>query len=172
MAAPELLVVGKISAVFGVKGWLRIYSYTEPRDNIIHYPYWYMGRGEPSAQWQQITPDAGKTHSKGVIVHLQGVDDRDAAALLIGYEIAIDRQLLPQLADDQYYWRDLRGCQVVHGDGTALGEVISLFETGANDVMVVQQGDQERLIPFTLNATVQRVDIAARLIEVDWDPDF
>jgi 16S rRNA processing protein RimM len=163
-----LLEVGKVSGVFGVKGWVKVYSFTEPREGIYEYsPWWIYQKG----QWREVEVEAGQRNDKLIIVKLKGVDDRDQAQLLTGAKIAVDPQQLEALDDGQYYWRQIEGLRVVTTDGVELGKVDHLLETGANDVMVVK-GDRERLIPFTQGHAVQKVDLAAGVITVDWDPEF
>lgn len=162
------LIVGRISGVFGVRGWARVFSHTSPRTRILDYSPWLLRQGDT---WTSREPVEGRAHGKGVVVRLAGCDDRDAAAALINTDIAIRREQLPVLDSGEYYWADLQGCQVRTTMGVELGQVDSLFETGANDVMVVK-GDRERLIPFLTGQAIVSVDLEARLIIVDWDPDF
>lgn len=164
----KLVPLGRISGVFGLQGWVKVYSDTDPMEGIVDYPEWILIR---DGQQQTIKVEKGKRHGKGVIARLQGVEDRDAAELLKGRTIAVRRKDLPKLADDEYYWSDLVGMQVRTVEGTELGKVDYLFATGANDVMVVQ-GDRERLVPWIRNDVIRCVDLAVRMIEVDWDPDF
>jgi 16S rRNA processing protein RimM len=164
----EPVVLGRINGLYGVRGWVKIYSYTEPRDNILSYTPWLV---HYQGQWREMRLVEGRTQGKGVVAHIQGFDDRDLAATLIGSEIAISRTQLPPSAPDEYYWADLEGCRVVTAGGIELGTVSGLFETGANDVMVVK-GEREHLLPFVQPDVVRRVDLDGRLIEVDWDPDF
>lgn len=160
----RLLVLGRISGVYGVRGWVRVFSETEPRDNILRYSPWLVD-GAPCAVAE------GRVHGKGLVVRLAGCDDRDQAAALVGREIAVRRDQLPPPRPDEFYWADLEGLAVETVAGVALGRVSHLFATGANDVLVVS-GERERLLPFVWDAVVRDVDFAAGRIEVDWDPDF
>lgn len=166
--ADDYLVVGRISGLYGVRGWVKVFSETEPRDNILGYSPWYLERG---GQWRSAEAEAGRLHGKAVVAKLAGYDDRDQAAELIGTPIAVTRDQLPKLDEGEYYWTDLVGLEVVTVEGLELGTVDHLFETGSNDVLVVR-GDRERLIPFTLGAVVTAVNLEAGRITVDWDPDF
>ncbi len=167
--APEPLVpVGRISGVYGVKGWVRIYSYTGPRDNILQYNPWQI---QLPGGWQSVELLEGKTHGKGVIAHLAGCHDRDAAARWIGSEIAIRRSQLPAAPAGEYYWSDLIGLRVITEAGEELGTVDHLLETGANDVLVVQ-GERERLIPYVMGKVVTEVNLETGELHVDWDPEF
>jgi 16S rRNA processing protein RimM len=151
-----------------VKGWVRVYSYTGPREKIVDYQPWYL---QVSGEWLPRQVAEGRRHGKGVIVRLEGCEDRDQALALINSEIGVRRDQLPATAPGEYYWQDLIGLSVVNLQGERLGEVDHLLETGANDVLVVQ-GERERLIPFVLQQVVKQVDLQAGTIQVDWDRDF
>ncbi|WJW74777.1 ribosome maturation factor RimM [Thiohalobacter sp. IOR34] len=167
-AGDQFIIVGRISGLYGVRGWVRVYSHTEPRENIVDYRPWYLQGAEG---WQPCEVVEGRRHGKGVVARLAGYDDRTAAAALLGRDIAIRRDQLPETAEDEYYWTDLEGLEVVTTEGVELGRVDHLFATGANDVLVVR-GERERLIPFVQGQVIRSIDLAAGRIEVDWDPDF
>ncbi len=162
------IVLGQINGLHGVKGWVKVFSHTEPRENILSYKTWYLKRGDA---WQPCRIIAGRRQGKTVVVQLEGIDDRDKAAALLGTEIAIPREQLPPTEANEYYWTDLEGLTVLNVEGEALGTVSHLFSTGANDVMVVT-GERERMIPFIQGEYVKQVDLDAGLIKVDWDSDF
>lgn len=162
------VLLGRIVGVFGVDGWVKLHSFTEPRDNIFRYRPWTL-RG-PAGE-RSIERPQGRAQGKGVVARLDGVADRDAAAALVGTEIWVPRDALPKARKGEYYWADLEGLAVRTVEGVDLGRVSHLFATGANDVLVVQ-GERERLIPFVPGLQVVRVDLDAGLIEVDWDPAF
>lgn len=161
------VILGRISGLFGVRGWVKVYSYTDPREAVLNYGRWLLS-GKNG--WREATVAEGKRHGKTVIVRIEGYDERDAAAGLIGTEIGVPRDELPETGDDQYYWSDLEGLRVVDREGAVLGKVDYLLETGANDVMVVK-GEQERLIPFVIDKVVLGVDLAKGEISVDWEWD-
>lgn len=165
--ASEPVVLGRISGLFGVRGWVRVFSYTEPREAFLQYKGLLLGR---NGDWQSIKVVEGQRHGKSVILRLEGVDDRDQAAALIGTEIGVDREELPKPEDGHYYWSDLLGLTVVHRDGTELGTINEMLETGTHDVMVVK-GDTERLIPFVMNEIVIGVDLSNKQVNVDWEWD-
>ena len=165
----DYLIVGRINGLYGVRGWVKVFSHTEPRDNILSYRTWYLRRGN---EWQPFELADGRSHGKGVVANLIGCDDRDVAAGLIGSDIAILRKQLQQAAPGEYYWTDLIGLEVRTVDGVDLGIVDHLLETGSNDVLVVLQGKRERLIPFIRDQVVREIDLAGRKMVVDWDPDF
>jgi len=168
-AGDRLVTLGRVTGAHGVRGWVKLHSETQPRDNIIHYRTWLLGLG---GQWTPREVEAGRAQGKGVVAKLVGCDDRDAAEALKGAEIAVRRsQLAADLAPGEYYWTDLEGLRVVTVDGVDLGTVDHLFETGANDVMVVK-GERERLVPFVVDQVVRGVDLADGVIRVDWDPEF
>lgn len=174
----EWVPLGKVSGLFGVKGWVKVFSDSQPRENILSYSPWYLKR---DGQWQAFELISGKAHGKGVIAQLAGCTDRDAAAELIGSSIAIKREQLPETEADEYYWADLKGLKVINLDGIELGKIISLLETGANDVMVVLAEDgakdkkgkkRERLIPYVAKEIVHEVNLEQGFMTVDWDADF
>ncbi len=163
--------------MFGVRGWVKVYSYTSPRVNVVRYSPWFL-RQDGRESTRQVL--AGQAHGDGVVASLAGVSDRDAAAALVGAEIEVDRATLgPELRGEaadpavpgEFFWVDLQGMEVRTRAGESLGVVDHLFETGANDVMVVV-GAGRHLIPFLYGNVVQAVDGDRRVITVDWDPDF
>jgi 16S rRNA processing protein RimM len=163
-------VLGRLSGVFGVRGRLKLWSYTDPPDAILGYGELQLRVPGGGAE-RPVSLVGSRAHGKGFVIQIDGVDDPDTAASLVGSELAVDRSRLPDPSDGEYYWVDLEGLAVATIDGRALGRVERMMETGANDVMVVV-GDRERLIPFTVGHTVRDVDLKGGLIRVDWDPDF
>jgi len=168
LSKQQLIVVGKISGLFGVKGWVKVYSFTEPRENILSYSPWTLKKG---MDVKQMTVLDGSLHGKAIVAGLAGITDRDLATALIGYEILIDANKLPKPQEGEYYWRDLIGLQVETEQGVMLGIVDYLLETGSNDVLVVK-GERERLIPFLQGQFVKKIDLQAAKMIVDWDPEF
>ncbi len=168
MDVERYLTIGKISGVFGVKGAVKVFSYTEPRENILDYPSWLLRKNDEQQVFKVL---GGQAQGKAIVASLAGVNDRDQAAKLNGWEIVIERSQLPPVAVGEYYWADLQSLSVVTTEGIQLGIVDYLLETGANDVLVVK-GDRERLIPFLREQTIHSVDLEKGLIVVDWDPDF
>lgn len=172
-SASEPLVLGRIVGLFGVRGWVRVFSETRPRDGILDYSPWLIGQ---NGNWRQVEVTAGQEHGHGLVAKLDGIDDRDQAAQLIEYEIAIHRDQLPALPEGEYYWWQLEGLRVMNLQDELLGTVERLMETGANDVVVVQgQAEdgtgEERLIPY-VPQVVQKVDLKAGTMTVDWGKDF
>ena len=160
---------GQISGVFGVKGWVKIFSYTQPRENILSYSPWFIRKNE---KFEEVKLIKGQRQGNVVVAELDGIVDRDMAMSLVGAEILIRRHQLPKANSGEYYWADLVGLDVKTMDGVDLGKVDHLLETGANDVLVVLDGERERLIPFLQQHTVLKIDLEHSLIVVDWDPDF
>jgi 16S rRNA processing protein RimM len=178
-AANEKLIVGKISGVYGVKGWVKVHSDTDPREGIADYNPWFIQQGgHAKGEWREIRLENGRRQAKTVIAKLEGVDDRDAAMQLTGALIAITPEQLQALNEDEFYWRDLIGLRVINREGIELGTVQRLMETGANDVLVVsteksvEQGGRERLVPWTPGQAILEVDLELGQIQVDWDEDF
>jgi 16S rRNA processing protein RimM len=162
------IVVGRVSGVYGIRGWVKLYSHTRPAENLLDFEDVELRLGD---EWKPMRLAEGRVHGNGLIGRFDGVDDRDGAAALLGADVAVDREDLPEPGEDEYYWADLVGLEVVTTEGVSLGRVASLMETGANDVMIVE-GDRERLVPFTPGRHVQEVDLDGGRIVVDWDPEF
>ncbi len=160
-------MLGRIVGAFGVRGWVKVFSYTDPREAVLQYSSWLLSR---KGEWQAATVAEGQRHGKSVIARLEGVDDRNEAEALIGTEIGVTREEMPEPEDGSFYWSDLEGMTVIRQDGTELGAIRQMLETGANDVMVVK-GEQERLIPFVMDKVVLDVDLKERVVRVDWEWD-
>tara|TARA_R110002049_G_C9120357_1_gene558318 strand:+ start:942 stop:1457 length:516 start_codon:yes stop_codon:yes gene_type:complete len=166
----EYVPVGKISGAFGVKGWVKIYSFTDPRDNILSYSPLYLSR---KGAWVEVKVVEGRLQGKGVVMSLDGVTDRDQVLPLVGVELAIAKTQIKPAGKDEYYWSDLIGMSVVNLQDEQLGQVDSLLENGAHDVLVVMNKDKiERLIPFVLDDIVELVDLNNKVIRVDWELDY
>lgn len=168
MSTDDIVVMGQIGAPFGIKGWVKVFADTEHPDSLFDYPIWYI---ETPKGWQAFEIENAELHTKNMVAKLAGVDDRDVAESFRKRKIGIPRSQLPEPEDGEYYWSDLIGLQVVNLAGEALGQVSELLETGANDVLVVRDGDTERLLPF-VDAVVKTVDLAAATITVDWGLDY
>ncbi|KAA0012187.1 ribosome maturation factor RimM [Billgrantia pellis] len=172
------VVLGKLTSPYGVKGWLKVYSHTSPMDSILEYSEWVLRQDNALKRHRLLQ---GRHHGKGLVALLEGIDSREAAERIAGAEILLPKAELPELADDEFYWHQLEGLTVVTRDGVVLGRVGYLFETGANDVLVVRgdpQGeppaidDRERLLPFLPDEVIVEVDLASGTMTVDWDPAF
>ena len=172
----DLVRLGEIIGVHGVRGWIKVFSDTSPRENIVRYKCWWL-RHRDSWTARQLVD--GKRSGRHVIALLEGVDNRDQATELIGRQIAVSRRDLPDTEPGEYYWTDLIGCDVVNRDGVRFGTVSRLFETGANDVLVVADerdghagGLAEILIPWVRGTFILGVDLDVGRVTVDWDPDY
>ena len=175
----ELVVIGSIGAPFGVKGWLKVNSYTDPIENILHFKQWYLVDKEHqyiSNQFMYTILEAKQSQDRFVVL-FNGIKDRFAASHLTNKKIVINRKDLPELSADQYYWTDLIGATVYDLSGNLLGCLDHIFTTPANDVMVVKQQDmqvdnnsaKEYLIPYKIGEFVIDVDLANKKMIVDWD---
>jgi 16S rRNA processing protein RimM len=176
-----MLLVGRISGCYGVKGWVKVHSFTDPQDNFLRFDHWMVKR---RGGVEPIEFDDGRVQGKGLVAHIAGVDDRTVAESFRGLEIFVAARSLPSLAAGDYYWSQLQGLEVwcrpgdaPHGAGSEqrvlLGTVDYLIETGANDVLVVKPSEgsvdkRERLIPYLPGDVVTRVDLEAAVIEVEW----
>ena len=163
--------MGYISGAFGVKGWVKLQPLTEAPENLLDYPVWWIG-GETG--WSPHTVERAEVQDRSVAAKLAGCEDRDQAVAFRGKEVAVSRAEFPEAGENEFYWADLVGLKVVNTEGEDLGTVSRVFETGANDVLVVEgpnESERERLIPFT-EQVVKEVDLAGRVIRVDWGSDY
>lgn len=160
----DYVVVGRLGSTHGIQGWLKLYSFTEPVANVLTYKPWYL---EDTANWELVKLEASRGHSKGIIVKFAGYDNPEQARLLTGKKIAVQRSQLPNLKKGEFYWSELEGLTVINVDGTILGKVIYLLETGSNDVLVVK-GDKEYAIPY-LTDVITSVDLANQVIHIAWE---
>lgn len=168
MTPVQPIILGHVGAPHGVRGWVRIQSFARPPESILDHARWFLDTGEGWRSWQVVD---GRVGQKGIAARLDGCDDRDAALALRQAAIAVPREELPPLEPGEWYWADLEGLSVETLDGTPLGRVDHLLETGANDVLVVR-GDRERLIPWVMDQVIRVVDLEQNRLVVDWDPDF
>ena len=192
LAVSNMVVMGRIVAPYGVFGWLKVVPDTEAFDGLFDYDTWWLGKGD---DWREMVVETAKVHNDVLVVKLVGIDDRDAALACKGKQIAIPRAQLPEAEENEYYWSDLIGLRVKNKQDVDFGLIVDVFETGANDVIVVkpdavksdtvkvdavaktsnkevaQVKPQERLLPF-IDAVVLEVDLVAKTMLVDWDADF
>lgn len=167
--------MGRVAAPYAVKGWIKIQPFTEYLDSLLDYQTWWLGHTEgrgnlKAAGWREYRVLEGKVHGQTLLAQLEGVDDRTASEALKGLEVAVDRSKFPEAEEDEYYWDDLIGAEVVNTAGVLLGRVEGLMETGAHDVLRVM-GERERLIPF-VDAYVREVDLEGKRILVEWGADW
>jgi len=159
--------MGRISAPFGVRGWIKAHVFTETRDALLDYPVWWLG---DNRDWRRYPVAEAGAHGKFLVARLTDVGDREAAAALIGLHIAVPRSEMPEPEEGAYYWSDLVGLEVVNTRDEVLGKVTGLLATGANDVLQVLR-ERERLIPF-VGQVVLTVDLAAGVMRVAWEADY
>ena len=169
MSTNELINIGKIAGVFGIKGWVKVFSLTDPRENILSYSPWILKKG---TEVKEVKLVDGKRQGKSIVAYIDGVSDRNIAETYNNWEIFINKDQLPDAEEGEYYWADLVGLQVETEQGFNLGLVDHLIETGANDVLVVKAENEERLIPFLQGSVIKKIDLEGKLLVVDWDPDF
>jgi 16S rRNA processing protein RimM len=167
------VTLGRVAGVHGVRGWVKVVSYTRPVTNLLDYPAWWIAKGDGF----EAKLIEGQAQGPGLMVHFTGaggepITDRDVAATLVGSEIQVDRKDLPKPKKGEYYWIDLVGVEVANEQGVALGRIRDMTSNGAHDVMVVRDGEVERLIPFVHGAIVKSVDMKARRVVCDWQPDY
>lgn len=182
----DRLLLGRITAAYGIKGWVRIYAYTVPVEQIFAYAPWVLTRGKEE---EAGTPLEGRPHGKGVVARLQGCETRDEAEVLIGSEIWVAKSRLPEIGEGEYYWYQLEGLRVQNLQGENLGIVDHLMESGSSDIMVVRSENpvesvsdpagfprdkqvKDRLVPFVLDKVVRKVDLESGTVLVDWALDW
>lgn len=172
LESSNLVVMGRIVAPYGVFGWLKVLPDTETMDSLFDYDTWWVGKDD---NWRELDVIEAKVHNDVLVVKLQGIDDRDAAFACKGKQVAVPRDALPEAAENEYYWSNLIGLMVRNKQDVVFGQIADVFETGANDVIVVNggqlSGERERLIPFTPDVILD-VNLAAKTMLVDWDADF
>jgi len=169
------VTLGKVGAVYGIKGWLKIHSFTDDQEAILDYFPWSLKLGN---KIQSVDITDWRKHNNGLVVKVAGIDDRDVAQKLVGSEIFVNEDALSDLPEGEFYWRDLIGMAVVTDKGYDLGQVSDIMETGANDVLVVKAnlkdgfGKKERLIPYLMDQVILSISAEDKQICVDWDPGF
>ena len=164
-----MVIMGRVAAAHGIRGWVKIQTFTEHLDSLLDYRTWWIGHEH--GPWREVEVGQCEVHNKTLAAQLPDCPDRTAAEKLKGLLIAVPRSSLPQQAGDEYYWSDLIGLAVVNEAGVQLGTVANLLETGANDVLSVTDGSGEMLIPFVAS-TIKQVDLKNKTIRVDWSADY
>lgn len=173
----NLIDVGRVSGAFGVKGWVKVTSFTDPKENIVNYSPWWL---KTKHGVKSIEVEEYKYRNENLVVRFKGIDDRDHAANISLVNISVERDQMPELAIGDYYWHQLVGMQVIADNGQKehyIGRVKELMETGANDVLVVEPSensidDRERLVPYIPGMYIDHVDLENENIRVLWDPEF
>jgi 16S rRNA processing protein RimM len=164
----RFIIVGQLGKTYGVFGWVKVNSFTNPIENVLDYEPWFY---QQKNQWIELPVNDAQSQGNSIVAHIEGYDTPEAARALTGIEIAVQRSQLPALAKDEFFWCDLVGLNVITTNGIELGTVSRLFYTGANDILVVQ-GNKEHLIPYIKDHFVLKVDIPKQTMIVDWDPEF
>lgn len=163
------ILLGRVHGAFGVRGELKLESFTEPANAILRYQPWILR--DAQGRERELSGARGRLTAKGIVATFPDVADRDAAEALRGSEVWVARSALPPPQPGEYYWVDLEGLRVVNREGVDFGRVSHLFSTGANDVLVAE-GERERMIPFLQPDYIVSIDFDAGLVTVDWDPEF
>lgn len=161
------VIVGRFGSSYGVRGWIKVISFTDPKENILAYQPWFVNY---QGNYQQIHITGGKEHGQFIIVKFAECDDPETAKTFTNVLILVPRAQLSKPTQGHYYWADLEGLTVINKQQETLGIIDHLFATGANDVIVVK-GDKERLIPY-IKDVVLNVDLDTKVMRVDWDADF
>ena len=167
------VTLGRVAGVFGVRGWIKVTSYTRPVENLLDYRSWWIAK---AAGFEAKVVEA-RLHGGGIVALLADaaslpIEDRDRAASLIGSEIQVERSAMPEPPPGQFYWADLEGLEVRNEQGVSLGVIEAMTSNGAQDVMMVKDGETERLIPFVRDVIVKSVDMTQKLVVADWQPDY
>jgi len=169
-----MIVMGRVAGAQGILGWVKIKTYTESVDSLADYPVWWLG--DETHPWREVSLETFAVHSKGLVAKFPDSNDRTTAEKYKGLLVAVPRSRLPQQPEGEYYWSDLIGLTVVDLAGKCLGVVDNLMDTGANQVLCVQEGSLEKkrgelLIPFIASA-IKQVDLTKKVIHVDWSADW
>lgn len=172
---PDYIIIGKFGGHHGIKGWLKIHSYTRPEVQLSDYRTVYVLCRNESAEWRQLEIESYSRSGKSMIGKIERISRREDAEQFLGCSIAVKRKQLENLGDNEYYWFDIIGSEVENLEGIKFGTVVEMLETGANDVLVVRPGhesqSEERLIPW-VDQVISHFDLETKLIKVDWDEDF
>lgn len=163
----DKVVMGKIASPYGVRGWTKVTSYTNPIENLLNFSQWEI---QHQNRWQTIQIEKGKVHGRWLIVKIAGCDDREQAKLYTNNLVTIPRDQLAPAKENEFYWSDLIGLSVFDLTGTLLGTIESLMETGANDVIVIKGNDNKQLLIPYIKQVVKSVDLANKKMIVDWEP--
>lgn len=173
-----MIVLGRISAPFGIQGWVKVHAFGDDPLVLAEMPRWWLGRDPDSDEgWRAVDLQDSREQGGALVARLEGVADRTAAEALKGTYVGAPRNALPTPAEDEFYWGDLIGLAVVNEQGEALGNVSGLIESGAHDVLVVRdeqlgvEPGRERLLPF-VGKVIRQVDAAGGVIRVDWGADW
>jgi 16S rRNA processing protein RimM len=165
-----MVVMGRVAAPFGVRGWVRVVPWSEAPDTLLGHPVWAL-RSAGGGAWRDVALVEAKQQGPGIVALFRDVGSREAAAALRGCEVGLPREALATPKAGEYYWTELEALEVVNRAGQSLGRVVGVAGNGAHPILRVAGQGQERLIPF-VPAYVDRVDVAGGRIAVDWQPDY
>ena len=169
MAADRIVVLGKIAGTFGVSGWIKVSSYTDPLDNLLQYPIWQLRRGET---WTKAKLEASRVTGKGLLAKLEGIETPEDARVLIGTELGVWRHELPAVRPGEYYLSDLEGLIAVTPCDEPLGVIDHFRSTPSSTVVVIRSAGQlDRWVPFVKERIV-KVDLSAGRVVLDWPADL
>ena len=166
----DKVVIAKFGRTVGVQGQIKVYGFSEENCQLKQYQPWY--KKDQSGQWKVLKCRSITLRNDCLLVQVEGIDSKEAAQALTNHDIAVNASVLPSLPEGEYYWRDLIGLSVKNTDGHIFGLVTDLMATGANDVLVVELADRQRLIPFLMDDVIKLIDIEKKQMLVDWDEDF
>lgn len=161
-------MLGRIAGPFGIRGWVKVVSYTDPPEQILDYPVWRVE--PPGSERRELRHREGRRHGKGLVVRIDGVDERNGAIALARPELWVERGDLPALKKGEFYRADLVGLEVMNLRGQSLGRVSHFLDMPANAIMVVV-GEREHWLPVG-GQQVFRVNLGQGRVTVDWDPEF
>lgn len=168
----SLVVIGRFGKAFGIRGWINLNSFSNPKENILNFQSLKTYR---NGLWQDIIFEQTRESGKNLVVKIDNCNDRDQAASYTNCDIFVLREHFPQTNENEYYWTDLEGLNVIDSQDQLIGKVDYLFSTASNDVLVVKKKapneKKQSLIPFIKNFVLD-VDIKNAFIKVDWDPEF
>ena len=164
----RFVILGRVSGLHGVGGLIKIHSYTRPRERIFSYHPWYLREG---VDWVERQIRRERSGARTLIAAIDGLVNRDEVQVLVGADVAVRRNQLPELQEGEYYHADLIGLDVIDQAGNSLGQLLGIEETGANDVMVVQ-GERRLLIPLVMGEIVTDIDMGTGIVRIDWNPEY
>ena len=166
------VIVGRVGGVYGVRGWLKLDSYTRPKENIFTYTPWLV---RLDAGWKKVEIEDFQQRGSGpLLVKINGIDSPEQAREYTNCDISVTQEQFPALAEGEYYWHDLIGLEVLNQEQVSLGKISDILETGANDVLVIEKAGEritKTLIPLVMDVFVKKVDLNARTMLVEWQSD-
>ena len=172
----DAIEVGRIADAWGIKGWFKVLPHSAQPEALFSSKRWFLqAPGALASTAFRLAIREAKEHSDCIVATSEDVPDRNAAEALRGARVFVPRSSFPTAGDDEYYWVDLIGLAVVNREGVTLGTVRELLATGPQTTLVLTAEEDgkpvERMVPF-VSAFVDKVDLAGRLITVDWQPDY